>query len=328
MAFDGNIWIKLRRPLSDWEKNQHLKVDAPASKGARPGHSVFDINDIFLEMSDVMFLERGVITWGGPWLLAGAFLLVHFCIFAFTTPPRGVHGGELVFAYAFVACFSVFSLALLAFILWLLHLENFTWTRRPVRFYRQTRMVHAYRGAGSREVISVAWEKAHFFIEKRPRDAIVRAIPYVLRCHVLDERSNVVQSFSIGPRLLSFDDETTEAGAATIERLRERLEFIRRYMEGGPTAVVVDEFLPTTTSFAAARWIATCDDKILIDQGNGDMVKRTAPLGYLQSVCAWLSWKTCREPVWPEAIQESQKPGTFVASATKVGSEKNLREQI
>ncbi|QBR00081.1 hypothetical protein [Paraburkholderia pallida] len=89
MAFDGNIWVKLRRPLSDWEKTQHLKVGAPVSASARPGHSVFDINDIFLEMSDVMFLERGVITWGGPWLLAGAFMLLDFCYFAFTTPPLG-----------------------------------------------------------------------------------------------------------------------------------------------------------------------------------------------------------------------------------------------
>jgi hypothetical protein len=328
MAFDGNNWIKLRRPLSDWEKTQHLKVDAPISTGALPGHAVFDINDAYLEMSDVMFLQRGVITWGGPWLLAGAFMLIHFCVWAFMTPPPGVHGSDLVLAYSAVAVGLVFSFGLLAFILWGLHLENFTWTRRPVRFYRQTRMIHAYRGAGSSEVISVAWEKAHFFIEKRPRDAIMRAIPYVLRCHVLDDRSNVVQSFSIGPRLMSFDEETTEAGAATMERLKGRLEFVRRYMEGGPSAVVVDELLPTTTSFAAARWIATCDDKILIQQGNGDMVKRTAPLGYLQSVCAWLSWKTCREPVWPEAIEESPKPDAFVASATKVGSEKNLREQI
>jgi hypothetical protein len=144
-------------------------MDAPVSEGARPGHSVFEANDIFLKMSDVMFLERGVITWGGPWLLAAAFLLVHFCYFAFTTSPHGVHGSELVFAYAFVACFLVFSLGLVAVILWGMHLELFTWTRRPIRFYRQTWTVHAYRGAGSRKVISVAWEKAFFHREATAR---------------------------------------------------------------------------------------------------------------------------------------------------------------
>jgi hypothetical protein len=145
----------------------------------------------------------------------------------------------------------------------------------------------------------------------------VRAIPDVLRCHVLDENRNVVQSFSVGPRILSFDDETTDAGAATTEKLKARLEFIRRYMEGGPSAVMVDELLPTTTSFSAARWIATCDDKILIAQGSENLVRRTAPLSYLMSICMWLSWKTCRQPVWPEAIQQASKPGAFAASATK-----------
>jgi hypothetical protein len=178
-------------------------------------------------------------------------------------------------------------------------------------------MVYAYRGAGSKGVISVPWEKAFFYIERRPRDPIVRAIPYILRCHVLDDVGHVVQSFSVGPRVAAFSDDTTDAGAEIVEELKERLEFIRRYMEMGLSAVTVEELVPTSTSFASARWLTSCDDKVLIAQGNEGIVRKTKLVDIIQSVFAWLSWKTCREPVWPDLVRQASKSDMLAAKTTE-----------
>ncbi|MFM0092894.1 hypothetical protein PQR46_39155 [Paraburkholderia sediminicola] len=52
MAWEGNLWVKLNRPLTDEEKRRQLRQDVPASETPRDNFSVFSMNSVFLESTN------------------------------------------------------------------------------------------------------------------------------------------------------------------------------------------------------------------------------------------------------------------------------------
>jgi hypothetical protein len=227
-------------------------------------------------------------------------------IWCLLNPPPNVSGTELILAEAFIVCFMLFGFFIVLASLWGLHQENFTWTRIPIRFNRQTRMVHAFRGAGSKGAISAPWDKAFFFIEKRPKDPISRGTPYGLRCHVLDVKGRVMQSFSVGRRVFTIDDETTENGRSIIHTLNDQFEFIRRYMEGGPSAVPAPPLVPIEVSLSNSLKVLSRNDKALLAEGNvvaTSVVWLLKPFEILTALLHYIGMRTSREPVWPAGIE-------------------------
>ena len=308
MAWDGIVWVKLRRQLNDEEKARQLRVGAAASTKAQDDFSVFEMNDVYLETTNAAYAQRGALTYGCIFIFAIGVLFVSGMIWAMLNPPPNISGPELVLAMAFVVCFMLFGLGIIFVSLWGFHQENFTWTRIPVRFNRKTRMVHAFRGAGSKGVISVPWDKAFFFIERRQKDPISRGTPYGLRCHVLDDEGCVVQSFSVGRRVYTIDDETTENGRTIVHGLNDQFEFIRRYMEGGPSAVPAPELVPTAISLRNSGDLYFRSDRKLLAEGNAVatlLVWLLKPFIALTVVLHYIGMRTSREPVWPVDVDAS-----------------------
>ena len=308
MAWDGIVWVKLRRQLNDEEKARQLRVGAAASTKAQDDFSVFEMNDVYLETTNAAYAQRGTLTYGCIFIFAIGVLFVSGMIWAMLNPPPNISGPELVLAMAFVVCFMLFGLGIIFVSLWGFHQENFTWTRIPVRFNRKTRMVHAFRGAGSKGVISVPWDKAFFFIERRQKDPISRGTPYGLRCHVLDDEGCVVQSFSVGRRVYTIDDETTENGRTIVHGLNDQFEFIRRYMEGGPSAVPAPELVPTAISLRNSGDLYFRTDRKLLAEGNAVatlLVWLLKPFIALTVVLHYIGMRTSREPVWPVDVDAS-----------------------
>ena len=308
MAWDGIVWVKLRRQLNDEEKARQLRVGAAASTKAQDDFSVFEMNDVYLETTNAAYAQRGALTYGCIFIFAIGVLFVSGMIWAMLNPPPNISGAELVLAMAFVVCFMLFGLGIIFVSLWGFHQENFTWTRIPVRFNRKTRMVHAFRGAGSKGVISVPWDKAFFFIERRQKDPISRGTPYGLRCHVLDDEGCVVQSFSVGRRVYTIDDETTENGRTIVHGLNDQFEFIRRYMEGGPSAVPAPELVPTAISLRNSGDLYFRSDRKLLAEGNAVatlLVWLLKPFIALTVVLHYIGMRTSREPVWPVDVDAS-----------------------
>ncbi|HKU01001.1 MAG TPA: DUF6708 domain-containing protein [Paraburkholderia sp.] len=322
MAWDGTFWVKLHRQLTDEEKTRQLRVDQPASSQAQTDRSVFAMNDAWLEMTNNAYLQRGMLTYGCLMLLPLGLLFVGGMIWAMLNPPPNTHGAELALAMAFVVCFMLFGCFVVFASLWGLHQENFTWTRIPIRFNRQTRMVHAFRGAGSRSVISVPWDKAFFFIEKRAKDPISRGTPYGLRCHVLDDQGRVMQSFSFGRRVYSIDDETTENGRSIVNELNEQFEFIRLYMDGGPSAVPAPVLVPPGVSLSNSWKLVFRDDKALLAEGNvvsTSLVWVLKPFLILMVLLHYIGMRTSREPVWPGDLDANLTSFAKAAVAGKSG---------
>ena len=305
MAWDGVFWVKLRQQLTDEEKKRQLKADAPASSKPKTDYSVFGMSDACLETTNVAYVQRGILTYGCIFILAMGVLFVGTAIWAISNPPPNTHGAELALAMAFMVCYMLFGCGVVLVSLWGFHQENFTWTRIPICFNRKTRMVYAFRGAGSKGVISVPWDKAFFFIEKRAKDPISRGTPYGLRCHVLDDQGCVKRSFSFGRRVYTVDDETTENGRSIVHELNDQFEFIRRYMEGGPSAVPAPDLVPTAVSLSNSWKLVFRDDRALLAEGNivaSSLVWLLKPFLMLMVILHYIGMRTSREPVWPADI--------------------------
>lgn len=150
MAWEGRLWVKLRRPLTDEEKSRQLKVDIPASEKAQDDYSIFEMNDTWLETTNAAYQQRGMLTYGCIFILAMGMIIVGVAVWALTNPPPNTSGTELMVAMAFVVVFMLLGFGIILVSLWGFLQELFTWTRIPIRFNRQTRMVHAYRGGGRR----------------------------------------------------------------------------------------------------------------------------------------------------------------------------------
>jgi hypothetical protein len=203
---------------------------------------------------------------------------------------------------AFVVVFMLFGFGIILVSLWGFRQEMFTWTRIPIRFNRQTRMVHAYRGVGAKGVISVPWDKAFFFIEQHPKDPISRSTPYGLRCHVLDDQGRVSQSFSFGRTVCTIDDETTENGRQIVHDLNDQFEYVRRYMDGGPSAVPAPELVPTEVSFRNSYRLWQRTNRKLLAEGNvaaTALARGLSPFATLTAILHYIGMRTSREPTWP-----------------------------
>jgi hypothetical protein len=217
-----------------------------------------------------------------------------------------VQGATLAIAYGFATFFLIFALAVVFIGLCGLHQENLTWTRFPIRFNRQTRMIYAFRGAGSKGVVTVAWDKAFFFVEPRPRDPISRAYVFGIRCHVVDERGMVIHSFSVGHSVVTISDETTGNGRSIVDGLSRQFEYIRRYTEQGPGVLSHPELVPTQVSLANSMRIWRRADRAILAEGNlftTLLVVVLSPFIYLTALLHYIGQRTSRQPVWPAEVE-------------------------
>lgn len=175
MAWDGIVCIKLNRPLTEEEKSRRLRIDIAASNNPKDDFSVFAMNDVYLESTNAQFRRRGTLTYGGIFFLPLGLFLTYIMIRMVTHIPLSMpRDASLAVVIACLCAREAVVLGGMGFVVWAMLQENFSWTRFTVRFNRRTRMVHAYRGAGAKGVISVPWEKAFFFVEPRKKDPLSR----------------------------------------------------------------------------------------------------------------------------------------------------------
>ena len=100
MAWDGIAWIKLNRPLTEEEKSRRLRIDVAASNNPQDDFSVFAMNDVFLESTNAQFRRRGMLTYGGIFILPLGLLLTYIMIRMVTHIPRSMPRGRRFPAWA------------------------------------------------------------------------------------------------------------------------------------------------------------------------------------------------------------------------------------
>ncbi|WP_143136681.1 DUF6708 domain-containing protein [Burkholderia ubonensis] len=180
--------------------------------------------------------------------------------------------------------FSLMSWGMMRMIKRTLGREFFSYSYFPIRFNRQTRMIHVFRHNGRNGVLSVPWDQVYFHIGKGEVNRDLTDI----RGHVMDG-DNVIDTFAVG-HFFGRDEQP----------VRQIWKFIVVYMEQGPQALPKDMVIGTSTSRSWANcflWAKSyCDIFLPIP-----LVNWVAAA--LVTCMRWLVMQSCKEPVWPAEIE-------------------------
>lgn len=169
--------------------------------------------------------------------------------------------------------------------------DLFQYTHYPVRFNRITRKIYFFRHSGPGGVVVVPWGSpfAFFHIGRGGQDPSLRD----LRCHLLDRNRQVQQTFTIG----HFWDHDQD--------IREQWALICRYMQDGPETCFDDPLdrvitLSTLPTFRN-HWMLVC-----LMMGTNLFPFRhniLFPVYGALTLSRWLTFKTCKAPVFPPDIE-------------------------
>jgi succinate dehydrogenase/fumarate reductase cytochrome b subunit len=310
MAFDGHSRYKLNRPPTDRESSARLHVDKPCADVAKSVGTVFKATNTYLEVCDGLHREKG---WGLlTFLTAGiAFLgLIAMFLWLATHMPMAVRAkGEEGIVYLLLVLFTLAGIGALAITVRALLVDCFGYIRKPIRFNRADRTIYAFRHNGPGGVISVPWDSAFLYVERKPKAGLGGTAPRVVRCLVLNDKGLVVGTFSIGKRVVLAFDENSPAGQQVMEQLYQDFEYIRRFMGEGPSSVPpVAELLSTEVSFRNSLRMQFEDVPDIVNSGHPLLwllLAVTALPSLIQATVYYVAQLTCREPVWPEAVERA-----------------------
>jgi hypothetical protein len=222
--------FKINRPLNESERNDQLHQKEPSYLTDQQiiisDASVVKMNSTYLEMVDKYYAQKSVLSFFA--FLGGCILTCTFISLLYVFLSRGYFDWGDIWVLVIVAIVY----APIIFFSWvLLKTEWFAWTHYPIRFNRKEQLVHVHRLNGT--VFTVPWDKVFFTTGLSHPKGPTKA--WYISGHVLaDDGITVMETFCL------------PASHLVREELFRHWEFIRRYMEEGPEAVVdaVDICMP------------------------------------------------------------------------------------
>jgi hypothetical protein len=279
---------KLDRPLGEEERKLQLKQKEHLDVKPVYFCSTTELNSNYIEVVDKFYAAKGfaaiVALITIPMLLAllwlaGTLFFAGGLFSADYDRNIGIYGG------AFMA---LLDSSVLAFVLWVLLKEAFCYTHYPIRFNRKTRMVHVFRFDGT--VLSVPWDTLFFTLGRGNRFLGIQT--WDVRAHVLDvDETTVRDTFSL-------------AMASESQRIvRLYWEYVRRYMEEGPQAVLslTPVYLPISKRRETWRFGLM---RLALDGPWIVVLVTMLPFHFLVSLGRWFAMRTSKIPVWPKEIDE------------------------
>jgi hypothetical protein len=280
------------------------------------------MSDAYLEVSDANYREkgRGLVIFLLPGMTA--FAATAFVLWVIFFPPAAVkeHGQSGLVLPVF-GPLLLFMLCLCTVCIWALTRACFGYKRNPIRFSRNDRQVYVFRHNGPGGVVSVPWEKAFFYIERGSRTGLARTAPRLIRCLVLDDDEKVIDTFSVGRRLLLTTGEDSSIGQQVIHELHASFEYYRRFMEDGASSVPpVTEFLSSKVSLRNSLKLQFEDAPDIVKSGHPALwllLIVTALPSLIEGTMHYIAQLTCREPIWPDEVERAcASPTKQVEGAT------------
>lgn len=278
------------RGITNVEKADHLALGV--SEGVIPGDStsLISLNSTYADFVDRTFSMKGF----APTLVAGAlsvfFVVTAICAIASILPANPS------MAEFFAAIFLLSITSGLVYFFWNLVLRHdfFSYRYYPVRFNRLTRKVHIFRSNLSGGEVIVPWgsDALFFHVGRGSQNSVLRD----LRCHILDKNGIIIETFTVG----IFHDDPG--------RVRERWEFIKRYMEWGAQRAVshdADKVITLSvrnTLVNAYRW--TC---FLLGKSLFPFRYFFFPLYWTLALTRWVVMLTCAVPRFSSATEAESR---------------------
>lgn len=309
MEYTG-LYLKYpaNRLLTQQERDTQLRTDERLELVPTDQLSVIRLNSTYLELVDKYFSWKGFMS---------GFMLVCICLFLFMSlsvsltrhwdmfwgipAARPAEDLEWVHELGF---FLVFGLISNAIFFWILRKESFAYTHYPVRYNRQTRMVHVFRLDGT--VLSASWDSLFFCLGS------LRQGNWEIQGHVLaDDGVTVTETFCAFPQVAGSEFER--------EQLKEHWEFIRRYMENGSE----DAYQRTKICLPIAdrREKVSFGFHRMFAEGTGNLFTLliAAVFGVAIMPGRWFAMQTSKIPQWPaeiEAVNRIEPGDPFVRDAS------------
>ncbi|MBN3837039.1 DUF6708 domain-containing protein [Burkholderia sp. Ac-20344] len=227
---------KKQRLLTEQDREWHLSIK---KRAADPHASmrVIRINSMYLELVDGYYTNRGLmsIIGGGAiflfgWVIASTWYSVIFDYFLNERWDGREKFGMMSSAIFGTVLFCVEAGVIVIFYRWIG--EWFRYTYYPIRLNRRMRMVYVFRGDGT--VLKASWDDVYFALRVNAQVAGIRT--FGICGLMLKDPKTVEEMFVFG------------YASSSKENCLRHWEFIRRYMEEGPRAVLnapgLDLYLP------------------------------------------------------------------------------------
>ncbi|OZI30684.1 hypothetical protein CAL29_22075 [Bordetella genomosp. 10] len=272
------------RPLTQWEREKQLRQKQRLDVAPRSELAVVKLNSTYLQSVDRWYGTRGFLALLG--LAIAGICLYWSADFLWIVASGQVPNENGLWPVIFTGCAVLLVLALLG--LSMAGKELFRWTYYPIALDRKRRMVHVFRLDGT--VLSVPWDEVFFTLGRGK--GIFGALNWDLRGLVLHaDRKTVRETFAFS---IVIDRE---------EVVLAHWEFLRRYMEEGPAAVIdaVRFCMPVDGQREPA---AAGRERIFANHVAmpGAMWLVMWPFNTLQSWARMLVMRTSRIPQWPPEV--------------------------
>jgi hypothetical protein len=286
------------RPLTDAERDLQLKQKERLEVEPYDNLCVIELNSTYLESVDKWFAWKGV-TAVLPLLMIFGCVVV-WCMMAQIAWARAPGMWPNTEDMWFMVSITVMLLLFAAFMGWFICREWFAYTHYPMRFNRQTGMVHVFQRDGS--VLSERWDKLFFTLSYLSELRL-----WEVRGHVLTRnRATVRATFA-----LSYRGECNVRSSVMPyhsfsgrDLVRAHWEFIRRYMEEGPQAVIdcVDYCMPVAGrrerfGVGLARSLANCAGAPWI------LYVTEWPICVVVGLLRPLAMRSCKIPQWSAEVE-------------------------
>ncbi|MET1531322.1 DUF6708 domain-containing protein [Burkholderia sola] len=278
------------KPVPEWDMVHRLSISRSVGPDVQDFGSTFCINAAFMDVIEPSFLEK-------QWFVTGvvfAFLCMGIGPYVYVLTHSNGASGDFI-----MNCLAIVPVVLFGSIVWKLGRGLFFGLRyRPIRFHREARKLFAIRARrffakpGEGDIVWEApWTEDSIFCLHR-EDTSFGTI-FHIRHYTVDDHGNVTRVFSIGREW---------TGKQQVEMALAQWNYWCAYMNGGPNG------LPKPMLFHTQR--ETPRESFLFSLYSFGMRAPVfirllmMPLILIFTVMRIIANATCRDPVWPAAIEQ------------------------
>jgi hypothetical protein len=281
------------RPVPEWDLAHRLPIDRPVGPDMWDTGATFRINSTYMDVTEPSLMEK-------HWFITGvvlAFAAMGIGPYVYGLTHSGADLPPAGWLFIF-DCLALLPMAIFGTMVWKLGRGLFFGlTRRPIRFHRRERKLYAIRKRRwfskteeGDEVWEAQWSKDSIFCLHK--EVTQFNTVFHIRHYEVDEKGNVTRAFSLGREW---------TGTPEVELLLAQWNYWCKYMNDGP------EGLPKPLLFHSEHENAR-ESFLYALYGLGfraPVVWRavTMPLTLVFAAMRILANATCRDPVWPKAIE-------------------------
>jgi hypothetical protein len=284
---------KAGQPIPEWDLRHRLPTDRPVGPECKDTATTFRINSTYMDVTDQPYMYKQMLAGG---VLVACLAVVAFSVLAVLVLTHPVAVVSTAVICMWLILFSAISgFAYVAFRFG--RDEFFSLKRRPIRFNRKEQKIYTIRRRrffakpGEGDVTwEVPWNAQSIFCIHRSDKASDDA--YHIRHYTVDEHGNVIRAFAIGRQW---------EGRKNVQGLLSQWNYWCEYMNQGPADLPQPALFFSEHEDTRESWLFC-----MYEMGfRASSLFRTImmPLILLYTSHRLIAQWTCRDPIWPKAVE-------------------------